>query len=269
MSRGLGDVYKRQVISRIGSDDEGNSVVDAMHRWSMDSSGIQRDELHPTGGVEISMQGTDHRFDIRADQAYDHIDFEPLDNVVRGQNLSLIYHGSLITREPASRDTLQHLISETHRPVFVDVNLRDPWWDAATVEGLLKAARWAKLNNDELATLLPGTAQTDEGLKRAASEALARFELDAIVVTRGAEGAFITTTEGTLSGKPPPVENLVDTVGAGDAFCAVTLFGLHKRWSAAETIGRALSFASAICAQRGATSPDHKLYERTLASWGQ
>ena len=257
------------LISCIGSDAEGRYVLDAMRKWGMDSSGIQRVAQFPTGGVEISMQGTDHRFDIRAEQAYDYIDFQPLHDAVDDHKLSLIYQGSLITRNPASRDTLQRLIGETQCPVFIDVNLRDPWWDAATVEGLLKAARWAKLNNDELATLLPGTAQTDEGLKRAASEALARFELDAIVVTRGAEGAFITTTEGTLSGKPPPVENLVDTVGAGDAFCAVTLFGLHKRWSAAETIGRALSFASAICAQRGATSPDHKLYERTLASWGQ
>jgi fructokinase len=255
------------VISRIGNDDEGNSVVDAMHQWGMDSGGIQRDERYPTGGVEISMQGTHHRFDIRAEQAYDHIDFEPLDKLVRGQNLSLIYHGSLTARNPVSRDTLQRLIRAKQLPVFVDVNLRDPWWDAATVEGLLKAARWAKLNDEELATVLPGTAQTDHGLERAAREALSRFELDAIVVTRGAVGAFITSAEGTVSGRPPPVENLVDTVGAGDAFCAVTLFGLHQGWSAAETIERALAFASAVCEQRGATSTDRELYRRTLASW--
>jgi fructokinase len=89
-----------------------------------------------------------------------------------------------------------------------------------------------------------------------------------MVVTRGAEGAFITTTSGTVSGKPPLVENLVDSVGAGDAFCAVTLFGLHKGWSVSETLGRALAFAAAVCTQRGATSPDRGLYERTLASWG-
>jgi fructokinase len=255
-------------ISRIGADTEGQAVVDAMYQWAMDSSGIQRDEAYPTGGVEISMHGTDHRFDIRAEQAYDHIDFEPLDDAVRGQNLSLVYQGSLIARNPASRDTLQRLIRETHRPVFIDVNLRDPWWDAATLEGLLKAARWAKLNDEELATLLPGTALTDHGLERASNEALSRFQLDAIVVTRGAEGAFITTADETVSGRPPPVEHLVDTVGAGDAFCAVTLFGLHQGWSTSETLGRALAFASAVCEQRGATSTDRELYERTLASWG-
>ena len=115
----------------------------------------------------------------------------------------MIYQGSLITRKPASRDTLQRLIVETQCPVFIDVNLRDPWWDATSVADMLKAARWAKLNDGELATVIAGTAQTDDGLKRAASEALARFELDAMVVTRGAEGAFITSAEETVSGKPP------------------------------------------------------------------
>ena len=255
------------LISRIGADAEGQSVMDAMRQWTMDSSGIQHDAVNPTGGVEISMQGTAHRFDIRPNQAYDHIDFEPLDMAVGGQELSLIYQGSLVARNAASRNSLQQLIRQTRLPVFADVNLRDPWWDADTIEGLLMTARWAKLNDDELGTVLPGTAQTDEGLERAARKALSRFELDAVIVTRGAEGALITTAEGTVSGRPPPVENLVDTVGAGDAFCAVTLFGLHAGWSASWTLERALAFASAICEQRGATSQDHPLYKRTLASW--
>ena len=254
-------------ISRVGDDSEGRTVVDAMQGWSMDSSGIQHDAFCPTGGVEISMQGTDHRFDIRADQAYDHIDFQALHDAAESQSLSLIYQGSLIVRNSASRETVQRLIREKQLPVFIDVNLRDPWWEPATIEGLLKTARWAKLNDEELATVLPGTAHTDQGLEAAANEALARFELDAIVVTRGAEGAFITTAEGTVSGRPPPVENLVDTVGAGDAFCAVTLFGLHAGWLPSDTIKRALAFASAVCEQRGATSTDRELYQRTLASW--
>ena len=254
-------------ISRIGADAEGETVMDAMQRWTMDSSGIQRDALHPTGGVEISLHGTQHRFDIRPEQAYDHIECEPLEDAVRGQKLSLIYQGSLIARNAASRDSLRQLARETQLPIFVDVNLRDPWWDAGTIEGLLKTARWAKLNDEELATVMPGSAQTEDSLERAAKEVLSRFELDAIVVTRGAEGAFITSTEGTVSGRPPPVAKLVDTVGAGDAFCAVTLFGLHTGWSASRTLERALAFASAICEQRGATSANPELYRRTLASW--
>ena len=74
-------------ISRIGGDAEGRNVVDAMQQWAMDNSGLQRDAVYPTGGVEISMQGTDHRFDIRANQAYDHIDFEPMSDAVRDRTL--------------------------------------------------------------------------------------------------------------------------------------------------------------------------------------
>ena len=256
------------IISRVGRDIEGQDVLDAMKDWGLDTRGIQRDAVFPTGGVEITMQGTDHQFDIRAEQAYDHVDYELLTESIRDQHLSLIYLGSLIIRNQASRETLERLLREKNLPVFVDINLRDPWWDAATVNGILSRARWAKLNDEELATIIPGTVQSEEqDLIRAANEALSRFELDAIVVTRGAEGAFITTPDGTVGGKPPPVEHLVDTVGAGDAFCAVTLFGLHAGWSASEIIGRALAFAAEICKQRGATAANRQLYENAYVSW--
>ncbi len=255
------------VLSRIGQDTEGQNVLDAMSDWGLDTHGIQSDAEFPTGGVEITMQGTEHRFDIRANQAYDYIDYQLLMDSIRDQSMSLIYLGSLIIRNQ-TRKTIERLLREQHLPVFVDINLRDPWWDAATVASILSRARWAKLNNEELATLVPGIACSEEGLRQAANEALLRFELDAIVVTRGAEGAFITTSDGTVGGKSPPIENLVDTVGAGDAFCAVTLFGLHAGWSASQIIERALTFAAEICKQRGATSPNRELYDDTLASWG-
>lgn len=256
------------VISRIGQDVAGQKVLDAMDDWGLDTHGIQRDAVYPTGGVEITMQGTDHQFDIRADQAYDYIDYPLLKESIRDQHLSMIYLGSLIVRNQTSRKTLEHLLTEKHLPVFVDINLRDPWWDAATVDGLLSRARWAKLNDEELATIIPGTVHSEEeDLIRAANEALLRFELDAIIVTRGAEGAFITTPDGTTGGKPPPIEHLVDTVGAGDAFCAVTLLGLHAGWPASGIIERALTFAAEICKQRGATSPNRELYKNTYSSW--
>ena len=260
---------KPLVISRIGQDVEGQNVLDAMEDWGLDTHGIQRDAAFPTGGVEITMQGTDHQFDIRAEQAYDYIDYPLLRESIRDHHPSLIYLGSLVIRKQTSRETFERLLGEEQLPVFVDINLRDPWWDAATVDSLLSRARWAKLNDEELATIVPGTVHSEEeDLVRAANEALLRFELDAIIVTRGAEGAFITTPDGTAGGKPPPVEHLVDTVGAGDAFCAVTLFGLHAGWSASEIIERALTFAAEICKQRGATSPNRELYENFYASWG-
>jgi fructokinase len=255
-------------ISRIGEDTEGDTVVDAMQQWGMDVGGLQRDARYPTGAVIISMQGSDHRFDILPQQAYDHIDFAPLDEAIRERALSLVYQGSLIVRNPLSRETLRRLITATQLPVFVDINLRDPWWDVTTVEKLLTGASWVKVNEEELATLVPVNTKTAAALEHAAREVLSRFDLDAIVVTRGAEGAFIATAEETVGGSPPPVSKLVDTVGAGDAFCAVTLLGLHEGWSAPETIARALAFASAVCEQRGATSLNRALYERTMADWG-
>jgi fructokinase len=94
------------------------------------------------------------------------------------------------------------------------------------------------------------------------------FKLDLIILTLGADGATFISAEGVEQGAPVPVPNLVDTVGAGDAFSSVTLLGLIRDWPLPVTLQRALQFASRICGQRGATAMDRNLYHGMLEHWG-
>jgi fructokinase len=64
------------------------------------------------------------------------------------------------------------------------------------------------------------------------------------------------------------VDNLVDTVGAGDAFAAVALIGFTRDWPVEQTLARALDFAAWICGMRGATSADAERYARYREAWG-
>jgi fructokinase len=57
------------------------------------------------------------------------------------------------------------------------------------------------------------------------------------------------------------VENLVDTVGAGDSFSAVMIAGILQKWPLQQTLDKALAFASSVCQMRGATTSDRRLYE--------
>ncbi|WP_238314850.1 hypothetical protein, partial [Methylobacterium crusticola] len=67
----------------------------------MDLSGLQYDTLYPTGQVRIEIKGNKHSFKILSDQAYDYIDEqEALDALPN--DAALLYHGSLITRNPVS-----------------------------------------------------------------------------------------------------------------------------------------------------------------------
>lgn len=249
-------------VSRVGHDPAGEQVLDALRQWGMDSSHLQRDAHHPTGQVEVTIESGQPRYAILPEQAYDFI--EPPDIDVA--DFSLIYQGSLITRSPVSRNTLDLLCKQPGLPVFLDVNLRDPWWEREAVMARLRQACWVKLNDEELDTLL-GQKLSQSGIASAAERLCASAGLELLVVTLGANGAWLCTPEGARYGEPVVVDDIADTVGAGDAFSAVTILGLLSGWSAGVTLQRALQFAARICRQRGATAVDPSLYDTFMQRW--
>jgi fructokinase len=259
---------KPLLISRIGNDDSGTELLARMEQWGMDLRGLQFDDRHPTGKVEVRMRAGGHDFDILPDQAYDFIQSEPALQLLEGNGLGMLYMGSLVCRGAVSRASLDSLLRKLRLPIFVDINLRPPWWNLARVEGALARARWAKLNEDELQELV-GRELNGEEERQAQAEILrTRFDLELVILTLGAAGADFISAGSRLHGAPVPVEELVDTVGAGDAFSAVTLLGLTHGWSRERILERSLAFASRVCAQRGATADDPDLYQRLRREWG-
>lgn len=257
-------------ISCVGEDEQGDRVRAVMQDWHMDAIGLQRSRHHPTGKVAVSIVNHEPHFDILADQAYDHIDAGAVRNALTDVQASLIYHGSLIARGGESGQALHAAIEAAHAPVFVDVNLRPPWWQRQAVEAMLMDATWAKLNHGELAALSGCEDGGPAECKQAAEAFRTRFNLAALVVTFGAAGALFLTDAGEAGlAKAEAVRNFQDSVGAGDAFAAVTILGLQRGWPWRQILERAQAFAAAVCAIRGATSPDEALYRKFLRRWGE
>jgi len=243
------------VVTRVGADETGDRVIAAMEAWGMDMSGVQRDSLHPTGVVQVDLEDGEPTFHILPEQAYDHVDGERAARLIDGSGFSLLYHGSLFSRGEVSRAALDHLKTVSVLPVFMDVNLRDPWWTRTHVDALVGQARWVKLNQDELSSLAGGSDTVAAVGFREANG------LASVIVTRGGEGVVVIDDEGAFEAAPPADVEVVDTVGAGDAFSAVFILGLARNWSTELTLKRALSFAAAVCTVPGATTADRRLYE--------
>ena len=258
------------MVSGIGKDKHGDRILKLMQQWGMDTSAIQVDSTHPTGEVTVSIHDGQPEYDIRADQAYDHIGYASLHSVLEPtilqKGFGLLYHGSLLTRTPQSRRLLDQLQPDVAVKSFVDVNLRPPWWKRDDVARYLQRASWVKLNEDELLTLMQVDKNNTAGLFEHAKTMQKRYELDLLVVTQGEMGAFCITQDDMISGSPVEVE-VVDTVGAGDAFSSVVILGLIHQWPLTMILERALEFAARICQQRGATRVDPALYERFLSRW--
>lgn len=254
------------LISRIGDDELGAQVIAAMAAWDMDTRAVQRDSAHPTGRVQVGFVDGEPRFDILAEQAYDFIAAAPLRAMLDRQPADLLYHGSLIARHATARAGLD-IVRDGGTPVFLDINLRDPWWRLAWLEDALRRARWIKLNEHELAVLLQRRLRDEadlldgaDGLRRACGGEL-------LIVTRGERGAILITEKEIHQAAPVAVSGLIDSVGAGDAFSAVAICGLLNGWALPVLAERAADFAAAVCRQRGAIAEDQTLYQRYLRDW--
>ena len=248
-------------ISRVGQDATGDKIRQAMQAWGMAVENLQIDPDYPTGTVQVTFNDGEPGYDILADQAYDFIAAQQLD---AGRQFSVIYHGTLALRNRASEQALRDLTSHHPGKVFIDVNLRAPWWHKEAVNPWLAKAHWVKLNHDELMLLSP----RQNTLRDAMRLFLAQHQLEVLVVTCGSQGALAINRAGECIEVVPTADlSIVDTVGAGDAFAAVLLLGMQHHWPLSVAMERAQSFASSLVTQRGATVQDLSFYRPFIDAW--
>jgi fructokinase len=246
-------------VSRVGADSDGDAIRTGMRGWGMEISGLQADDQLPTGRVQVDIEGGEPSYDIVHPVAWDAIEADsPVPEV------SLFYHGSLALREKGSRRAWEKLRGAAPAIVFIDVNLRAPWWQREQVLEDISGADWVKLNRPELDLLAPG--QGDPASR--AQSFLKSFGLRGLVLTDGPHGAELLTDSGErIASRPSSAVAVVDTVGAGDALAAILVLGLLRGWPLGLSLERAQDFASAIVGQNGATVTDPDFYRAFMNRW--
>src|SRR5487761_27978 len=140
-----------------------------------------------------------------------------------------LYVGGLALRLPPGAVVLEGLMRRTWRQgqplVFFDPNVRSGLGFTAAaervrVERQLELAHVVKASDDDIALLYPG-----RNYREIAAE-WQRKTSGIVIVTLGAEGAYALTAGGLEITVPGVPVEVVDTVGAGDAFAAALLDGL-------------------------------------------
>jgi len=255
-------------VGAVGDDALGERVRAAMEAVGLDTRGLQVAMQAPTGQVQVHMEAGEPRYDILADQAYDHVELDDLQQTLASlpdASMALLYHGTLALRSEPSRSTCAWLAQHAARR-FVDVNLRAPWYQPAAVLELIRGADYVKLNHDEASELLSGT---DSNAGGPTAERMARAGIHgAMILTEGARGASIHTCDGESWAAPAPaVPRFQDPVGAGDAFASVVILGILHQWPWPIALERALAFAARVCTLQGATTTDPDFYAAATADW--
>lgn len=245
-------------ISRIGNDGLGRKILSAMGDWGMDMQSIQIDPVHKTGQVEVNLIENQPHYSITPDCAYDFISAEVMKNL---PDSGILYHGTLGLRNSISRGCLARIVQQPDLSVFLDVNLRSPWWQQQEVFDWLEQARWVKLNEDELHQLGFGSTDICESMHKLQTQ----FQLEQLIVTQGEKGAIVLAADGSLYQETPAsVSHIVDTVGAGDGFSALFIHGLRAGWPIVKILTVAQQFAAKVIGLRGAMSTEQDFYREFL-----
>ncbi len=257
------------LITRVGNDALRSEMLASMARFDMDTSGVQFDPVHPTGQVLVHIDTQGHRFEIPPDQAYDFVHAGLARLATLAASPAMIYFGTLAQRHQVSRRALSSLFRSTDAPRILDINLREPWFKLETIKQSLRHANLVKMSDDELAIIAGMLKLPDDKPETQARALMEQFALDRVLVTCGAKGAWQMAATGdvTFVGIEKPVGNIVDTVGAGDGFAAVFIFGTMAGWSPDRLLSRANNFAAAICQMRGAIPESLDFYQPFLKEW--
>lgn len=267
------------MITRLGEDAAGATLRTAAERSGLALATAQHDTT--TASVIVREHAGEHVFEIPADQAFDRIDAvqamaAAAASVIDGERW--IYFGTLALRGATSRGALSSLRQGMPHRAFLDLNWRAGGPSPAAILDLLHQVDVLKVNTQELERLLgwlglaPTAVDPSVGTQHDAMAALcAHTGIRLLLVSQGAAGAAVWDRRGCCIARSaaPPVPQLVDSVGAGDAFSAMMLAGLMCRVPIGRMLGQAVAFASLSCGWRGALPPHPALYhswQGTLAA---
>lgn len=258
------------LVTRVGKDERGARMMDALRGIGLSIDGVQQDLLHPTGQVLVSMDaGTGgHQFEIPPDQAWDFIHADMARLIGLLYRPQWMYFGTLAQRA-ASKTALRTLLLATQARGFYDINLRDPWLRKDVLRWSLDKAEVVKVNDGELHRVAEMLGHGRGSSDVLAARLIRTYHIKQLLVTDGDQGAWLLDAENRRfsTGNPGTPIKVVDSVGAGDAFSAVFLFGLTQDWPLEQTLARAHRFAGEICQLRGAIPENDDFYRPFITEW--
>ena len=240
------------IISRVGEDDFGQDLLEAWQRKELSSELIQIDPKKITGNVDITFSSHGiPDYLIHDDAAWDYLAATP-ESLNAVSQADVVYFGSLAQRNSVSRKTIYQLLSETPEQAIrvYDINLRQGFFSRASIAQSLKFANVLKVNADELEVLteLFSLVGTD---KQKLHQLADVYQLNVAVLTRGQKGSFLYQDQHCFFEPARRIE-VVDTVGAGDAFTAALTIGLAQGLSSEAAHTLAADLAADVCSQSGA-----------------
>ena len=253
-------------VTAVGDDDLGREIQSHLHTLGIDPSYVFVDKEHPTGTVTVKLDSKGQAdFTIHKNVAWDFIPFTS-ELEILAEKTDLVCFGSLAQRSKASRNTIFSFLNSLpeHCIKIFDVNLRQDFYNKDILRNSMDHAHILKLNEDELPIVVGMFTSTGTEIEMLTT-LMKHFQLKLLVLTKGSQGSILMQSEGQYSFLKAPHVHVKDTVGAGDAFTAVTALGYLKKKPLKKIHNEANLLAAYVCRQSGATPKIPKKIRQKLS----
>lgn len=248
--------HRSAVITKVGDDGFGPYVRAALEGFGVDARyvGTDSDLRTPLAFCEIHPPDNFPLLFYREPKAPDsNIEAEDLDMGEISSVPLFWITGTGLSEDPSRSTTLGALEARSEGITVLDLDYRPMLWNSRVeterwYREALKHATVAVGNQEEVEVAVG----TDD--PREASAALLDLGLELAIVKRGPDGVLARTVEGIA--EAPPIEvDVVNGLGAGDAFGGALCHALLSGWDPERTI-RFANAAGAIVASRLACADD-------------
>jgi len=238
------------IISRVGRDDFGKELLEFIDKNELDAQFIQQGQNHLTGMVKVNMDEKNNvSYKIVKPVAWDYILLEDAAlNAVK--NADCFVFGSLSARAEQTFDTLKKLLAVAPTTVL-DINLRPPYYDKATVEFLLTKTDILKLNHSELDEIAAWFFEA-HSMNEKLFQLSKMFNIKTICNTLGEDGAVLFH-EGEIYKSAGFEVEVADTIGSGDSFLASFIAHFLNQEKIEKTLERACAVGALVAQNHGAT----------------
>lgn len=239
------------LISAIGADELGMEIRQALEKQQI-ANLLYVHQSQPTSTVDITLDDSGlPSYTINQPVAWDFLALTP-EMQLPVARADVLYFGSLVLRSAENRNLLADIIARkaSQTRVFVDVNLRQSFFDNESLSFIIKHADFIKINDDELPKLccLCGIENDVEVLFSYLNQ---HYNTEMLIYTRGSKGSLLLTANEKDLHSGINIR-AIDTVGAGDSFSATAIVLALQHKPLAMINHFANSIAAFVCTQRGA-----------------
>ena len=216
--------YESTILSSVGNDELGATAITQIKKLGIDTSLIKVLSNKETGKCIVTLdENAIPCYSLLDNVAYDFIDIPKDSDIIQFDTFAF---GTLALRDFHNQTTVEKILNNTSfDTVFVDLNLREPYYSQKTIMFCLENATILKLSSEEYPIVSNIILGKDTEFKEGLQAISKKFpQIKIVIYTLGEYGAYAyNCNNNEFIYCEAEKCNVVSTVGAGDSFSATFL----------------------------------------------